>query len=180
MPNLEDLRVLDPHTQTLNVIIESPKGSRNKFTYDPKRELFVLSKVLPAGAIFPFDMGFLPSTQGEDGDPLDMLVLMDDPAFPGCLIPSRLIGVIEAEQTERDGQTQRNDRLIAVSAQAHTHSSVQTLADLNDNFVTQIEHFFVSYNQIAGKAFKPTGRFGPERAQRLIDEGMQRLADQTK
>ncbi len=175
MSNLEDLRALDPHTQTLNVIIESPKGSRNKFTYDPKRRLFMLGKVLPAGAIFPFDMGFLPSTLGQDGDPLDMLILMDEPAFPGCLIPARLIGVIEADQTERDGETMRNDRLIAVSAHSHTHSGVKSLLDLDDSYVRQVEHFFVSYNEIAGKKFQPKGRFGPERAQKLIDAGVRRF-----
>ena len=72
-----------------------------------------MSKVLPLGASFPFDFGFIPSTKGEDGDPLDVLVLTEEPAFVGCVLPALLIGVLEAEQTEK-GETVRNDRLVAV------------------------------------------------------------------
>jgi inorganic pyrophosphatase len=82
------------------VVIETPKGSPNKLVFEPRRGAFVLKGVLPAGAVFPFDFGFVPSTRAEDGDPLDVLVLMDAAVFPGCIVPSRLIGVIEAEQTE--------------------------------------------------------------------------------
>src|SRR5919202_2577365 len=117
---LAHLEPFDAASGEVNVIIETPKGSRNKFKYDEQRGLFKLSGVLPAGAVFPFDFGFVPSTRGEDGDPLDVLVLMDEPAFAGCLVPSRLIGVIEAEQTE-EGTTERNDRLIAVAANSYTH-----------------------------------------------------------
>src|SRR5688500_10091266 len=73
-----------------NVIIETPKGSRNKYKYDEQRGLFKLRKMLPLGSIFPFDFGFLPSTRGADGDPLDVLVLMDAPTFPGCVVLVRL------------------------------------------------------------------------------------------
>ena len=93
-----------------NIVIEVPKGSRNKYVYDDALGLFRLKKILPAGAVFPFDFGFIPSTIGGDGDPLDVLVLMDEPAFPGCLVPARIVGVIEADQTERDGTIHRNDR----------------------------------------------------------------------
>jgi inorganic pyrophosphatase len=155
----------------LNVIIETPKGSRNKFNYDEEHLLFKLGGVLPLGAVFPFDFGFIPSTLGGDGDPLDVLLLMDEPAFPGCLVPSRLVAVIEAEQTERDGETTRNDRLIAVAADSHTHRRVRTLADLSPELLDEIEHFFISYNRIKGKEFKPLGRFGPVKAARLMEEG---------
>src|SRR5204863_796713 len=104
----------------LSAVIETPKGSRSKFKYDEEHGLFKLSGVLPAGAVFPFDFGFVPATVGEDGDPLDVLVLMDEPVFSGCFVAARLLGVIEARQTE-DGKTERNDRLIAVSAKAPTH-----------------------------------------------------------
>ena len=80
----------------LNVIIETPKGSRNKYNYDEGLRLFKLGGVLPSGAVFPFDFGFVPSTTGGDGDPLDVLVLMDEPAFPGRVVDVRLVGVIEA------------------------------------------------------------------------------------
>ena len=119
-------------------------------------------------------MGFLPSTKGQDGDPLDVLVLMDEPVFPGCFVGARLIGVVEAEQTERDGRTMRIDRLIAAAAVAHSHGSIQSLDQLEDSTVAEIEHFFASYNQIAGKEFNPAGRGGPDRARALADEGAKR------
>jgi inorganic pyrophosphatase len=165
------LDAVDAETSHLNVIVETPKGSRNKFTYDEELGLFKLSGVLPAGSSFPYDFGFLPSTRGGDGDPLDVLVLMDEPAFVGCLVPSRLLGVIEADQTERNGETMRNDRFIAVAADSITHCSLKSLGTIDKNLVDQIEHFFVSYNEIKGKHFTPLGRFGPARARRLIDEG---------
>ena len=172
----------DPKTRELNVIVETPKGSRNKFEFDEKYGMFKLSGVLPAGANFPFDFGFVPSTLGEDGDPLDVLVLMDEPAFTGCLVPARLIGVITAEQTERDGKTMRNDRLIAVAVDSRTHASLQSIDQLQlgenpggDILLSEIEHFFISYNTIKGKQFKPLGRFGPDRAAALIEEGAKRF-----
>src|SRR5919107_916909 len=105
----------DEETGDLHVVIDTPKDSRNKYKFDEKLGVFKLGGVLPVGAFFPFDFGYIPNTRGGDGDPLDVLVLMDEPAFVGCLIPSRLIGVIEADQTE-GGRTLRNDRLIAVAA----------------------------------------------------------------
>lgn len=159
--------------EELNVIIETPKGSRNKFDYDEETGLFKLGGVLPAGASFPFDFGFVPSTLGGDRDPLDMLVLMDEPAFTGCLVATRLIGVIEAEQTEQDGETMRNDRLIGVAAEARNHRDVKRIDELNGNLMDEIEHFFVSYNVIKGKEFKPKGRYGPQRARALVRQGME-------
>src|SRR5919199_5701638 len=96
-------------SNVLNVIVDTPKGSRNKYKYDEELGIFRLSGVMPAGAVFPYDFGYVPSTLGEDGDPIDVLVLMDEPAFVGCLVPSRLIGGFCAEQTE-SGKTERNDR----------------------------------------------------------------------
>ena len=151
----------------VNVVIDTPRGSRNKFKYDETLRLFKLGGVLPAGAVFPFDFGFVPQTRGGDGDPLDVLVLMDEPTFVGCLVAARLIGVIEAKQTE-DGETTRNDRLIAVAAESRNHQGVTSLAQLGGSLLAEIEHFFVSYNQAKGKEFKPVGRHGPERAKKMI------------
>jgi inorganic pyrophosphatase len=161
--------------EELNVFIETPKGSRNKYNYDERLHLFKLGGVLPSGASFPFDFGFVPSTVGGDGDPLDVLVLMDEPAFTGCLVRVRLVGVVEAEQTERDGETTRNDRLIGVAADSRLLGRVRTLEALGTDLLEEIEHFFVSYNDIKGKVFKPLGRHGPARALALVEEGMKRF-----
>ena len=173
MPQLGTIPAFDG--DELNVVIETPKGSRNKFNYDESVGLFKLGGVLPAGAVFPFDFGFVPSTVGGDGDPLDVLVLMDEPAFAGCLVSARLVGVVEAEQTERDGETTRNDRLIAVAAKSHAHARVRSLAGLTETLLDEIEHFFVSYNNFKGKDFKPLGRHGPKRARGVVEEGVKRF-----
>jgi inorganic pyrophosphatase len=101
---LADPSLLEPYDpddkDILHVVIETPKGCRNKYAFDPEHEIFALKKVLPAGMAFPYDFGFIPSTEGEDGDPLDVLVLMDEPAFAGCLLKCRIIGVIKGEQSD--------------------------------------------------------------------------------
>ena len=168
-----DLPAFDPKSHELNVIIETPKGSRNKFQYDQELGIFKLGGALPLGTVFPFDFGYVPSTRGGDGDPLDVLVLMDEPAFSGCLVPSKLIGVIEAEQTEGQ-ETTRNDRLIAVAANSRNHSHVRFLGDLNQNLVHEIERFFVSYNETKGKKFAVLGRFGPDRATTLVKASLKK------
>jgi inorganic pyrophosphatase len=163
----------DAETGDLNVVVDTPKNSRNKYAFDEKFGLFVLKGVLAVGHFFPFDFGFIPQTLGGDGDPLDVLVLMDEPAFVGCLVPSRLIGVIEAEQTERDGRTERNDRLIAVASNSHTHADIKSINDLNQTLVDQIEHFFISYNEAKGKEFKPLGRFAATKAKKIVEQGIE-------
>jgi inorganic pyrophosphatase len=163
----------------VNAIIDTPKGSRNKFKYDEKSGLFKLGGALPLGAVFPFDFGYIPSTKGADGDPLDILILMDEPAFPGCLVKAKLIGVIEAQQTEGKKST-RNDRLIAVAADSRNHSHVRFLGDLNSNLVHEIERFFISYNETKGKRFEVLGRFGPDRAEKLITRGSTHYQVQAK
>jgi inorganic pyrophosphatase len=161
----------DPDTGDLVAVIDTPKGSRNKYKYDEKYGMFKLSGVMPAGSVFPFDFGFIPGTLGEDGDALDILVLLDEPVIVGCIVMSKLLGVIEAEQTERDGKTSRNDRLIAVPVKSPTLNHMESIDQLNQNLIDEIEHYFVSYNQIRGKTFKPLGRFGPGRARELVDSG---------
>ncbi|HEV2149643.1 MAG TPA: inorganic diphosphatase [Longimicrobiaceae bacterium] len=161
----------DEESGSYNAIVETPRGSRHKYKYEEATGLFSLSGVLPAGAVFPYDFGFLPGTKGEDGDPLDVLLLLDDTAFAGCRIPARLLGAIEAEQTE-EGETVRNDRLIAVSTESHNHRHVRTLDQLGESLLGEIEHFFISYNEIKGKKFSPIGRAGPDRAEALIREAL--------
>ncbi len=98
------------------------------------------------------------------------MVLLDEPVFPGILITARLIGAIEAEQG-KDGQMTRNDRLIVVASACQDYGEVNELTDLNASLVTEIEHFFVSYNQIEGKKFKPIGRPNAKQARKLLDDG---------
>jgi inorganic pyrophosphatase len=165
---IHQLPARDPDSGLLNAVIETPKGSRNKYKYDDECGLWRLSKLLPLGSSFPFDFGFIPSTRGEDGDPLDVLVLSDEPSFPGCVVPARLIGVLEAEQAER-GRTVRNDRLIAVVETPYNPPPFQSLEELTSHALAEIEHFFVSYNQMEDRQFKVLSREGPEKAEEILE-----------
>src|SRR5437868_10731727 len=111
-------------------IIETPKGRRNKFDYDPKTRLFKLGGLLPEGLAFPFDFGFIPSTLGDDGDPLDVMVLMDEPAHVGCLLDVRIIGVIEADQIE-NGKKTTNNHLIGIAMHSYSHEDINSLDQVN-------------------------------------------------
>jgi inorganic pyrophosphatase len=150
------------------IVIETPQGSRNKLKYIPVEEVFEVSSSLPAGMSFPFDFGFVPQTRAKDGDPLDILVLMDAPAYPGVVVEVRLLGVIEADQTERDGHTVRNDRLIAVAQGSTERGDLKRLGDLAPALITEIESFFGTYCDLSGKRFKARARRGPKRATTLI------------
>lgn len=170
---LETLPPFDPESGNLNVVVETPRGCRNKYGFDFDLGCYKLKSVLPHGAVFPFDFGSIPGTVGEDGDPLDVLLLMDEPVFTGCLVEARLLGVIEAEQTEK-GETERNDRLIAVAAKSSTRDSMTSLLKIEPATIKEIEHFFVSYNAARGKEFVPLGRKGPVAARHLIEAQQRR------
>jgi inorganic pyrophosphatase len=174
MQKLASLETFDHERRLVHVVVETPKGARSKVAFDPKLQAFVLKKILPEGMSFPFDFGFIPSTIGGDGDPLDVLVLMDEPVGTGVVVPSRLIGLIDATQTEKDGETVENARLIAISASSLLLSDVRRLSALPAPVLAQIEHFFVSYNEQEGRVFTPTGRHGPRKAMHHVEAGQRR------
>jgi inorganic pyrophosphatase len=160
---------IDKKTGLVQVIIETPSGSRNKFAYDPEQAIFALKKVLPAGMVFPYDFGFLPQTVAPDGDPIDVLLLMDEPAFPGCAVKARVIGVIEGEQL--DGKKKiRNDRLVAVAEVNHMYANIRKLKDLPAKWLEEVQDFFVNYHGLEGKKYKLLGCKGEDVAFRLIKD----------
>lgn len=156
----------------VHVVIDTPKGSSNKYKYDPRLRLFKLSRVLPLGMHFPCDFGAIPGTAAADGDALDVAVIMEHPSFTGCLLTVRLIGVLEAEQTEK-GRTIRNDRLIAVPETPVNKPEERQLGDLPRESMAQLELFFVGYNRAHGRHFKPLARRGPRYAERLLRAAIQ-------
>src|SRR5262245_3457427 len=109
-----------------HVVVDTPGRSRHKFKYDLEKNCYTISHLLPPGFVFPFDFGSIPSTLAEDGDPLDLLVLVEEPTFPGCLMTVRLIAALEAEQTQK-GETSRNDRLIGVADKSRVYGGWKTL-----------------------------------------------------
>src|ERR1700691_4402420 len=161
------LKPIDKKEGLVQVIVETPAGSRNKFAYDPDQAIFALKKVLPAGMVFPYDFGFLPQTIAPDGDPIDVLLLMDEPAFPGCAVKSRLIVVIEGEQL--DGKKRiRNDRLVAVAEANHMYANIRKLKDLPSKWLRELQDFFVNYHNLEGKKYRLLGCKSIETATRLI------------
>ena len=156
--------------KTITIIVETPAGSANKYAYDEKLQRFKLSKVLPAGMVFPYDFGFIPRTKGEDGDPLDVIVISEFKTFTGCAIDCRIIGSIKANQTENDGDKMRNDRFIGIPAESAFFKDMNSINQLPQRIVQQLEDFFMNYNREAGKAFEPLQRIESEEAYKVIDK----------
>ena len=174
LANPSTLRPMDADNKnTVQVVVETPKGSRNKYAFDQDRRVFTLTKVLPAGMAFPYDFGFIPSTLADDGDPVDVLVLMDEPAFAGCVLTCRLIGIIEGEQSEGENGKKkvRNDRLVAVEQGNHSYATVKHIDELGKSFVRELEEFFVNYHELGGHQFTVLDVRGPGEARRRWRDG---------
>lgn len=171
LANPIDLNPFAAGKDFLRVVIETPKGSRNKFAFNEDERIFELKKVLPAGMTFPYDFGFVPSTKADDGDPVDVLVLMDEPAFAGCALSCRIIGVIQGEQGNKKKKI-RNDRIVAVEQEAHSWAEIKTIDDLGKEFCRELEEFFVNYHSLSGEQYKVLGIKGPAQARKLVKSGM--------
>jgi inorganic pyrophosphatase len=167
----DDLPSCQPGSDRVHVVIDTPAGSRNKYKFDAKLGIFRLSRVLPAGLVFPHDFGSVPGTRAADGDPLDVLVLGLPPTFPGCLITARLIGVLRARQVEH-GKSIRNDRLIGVGETPVNVSPLRTLEDIEPGRLNDIVRFFETYNAAQSRTFKVTGRGDRQAAQAALNSAM--------
>jgi inorganic pyrophosphatase len=176
---LQDIPPQERGSGRVHVVIDTPAGSRNKYKYDEQFGIFRISRVLPQGAVFPYDFGFIPGTRAEDGDALDVLVLQFPASFPGCLATVRLIGVLHAEQ--RDGaQLIRNDRLIGVVDTQVNPARLQQLSALDKEELRAIEHFFKSYNAFQGREFSIRSHGGPEDAMRALERAIEAHAARSK
>jgi inorganic pyrophosphatase len=161
---------LDRRTRSVRAIVETPPGHRSKFNYCAESGLFELHGVLPAGMAFPMAFGFVPNTLAEDGDPIDIILLADESLPVGCMAKATLLGVIEAVQTERNGQSHRNDRLIGRITESRLYADVHDLDCLGPAMVKELARFFETYNALKGKNFEVRAVSDPERACTLIEE----------
>jgi inorganic pyrophosphatase len=175
MFDLHRLASRDSQTGCVNVVIDTPRGSRNKFKFDEGCGLFRLAHILPIGMTFPFDFGSVPRTRAEDGDALDVLVLIEAPTFPGCLLGVQLIGILCAQQKE-SGRVIKNDRLLAVPVTPVNDPSHRDIRDLRKPLVDEVASFFVAYNRAQGREFIPGGRRGPKAAERILETAMRAYA----
>jgi len=154
---------------SVNIIVESPRGSTVKFKYDTETGAMMLSRQLPLGVVYPYDWGFIPSTRAADGDPLDAMVLWDGVSFPGVVLPSRLIGILRVEQTTiAKPVAENNDRVLAIPMKAARFGHVRTIFDLAERVRLELEQFFVSVVAFEGKQLRLSGFDGPDEADRLL------------
>ena len=148
---------------TVRVVIETPRGSRHKYAWNDELKAFELRSTLPSGMTWPYDYGFIPGTTGGDGDPLDILVLMDEPTFPGCILRARLIG---AFVVEKNGE--RNDRYVGCLLPSQEASlstdGYRTLEDLPQQLLAELENFLQMYSAQKGNDVRVAGRMDASRS----------------
>ncbi|ASS74832.1 inorganic diphosphatase [Tumebacillus algifaecis] len=155
----------------VNAFIEIPTGSQNKYEYDKENNRFMLDRVLFSPMHYPTEYGYIDNTLAEDGDPLDILVVTSFPTFPGCVIESRVVGVLI--MTDDKG---KDEKLLAVPTQDPRFANVHTLDDVAPHVLKEISHFFQVYKDLENKQVQIDGWEGVETAQRLLDESTARYA----
>jgi inorganic pyrophosphatase len=152
---------------TIEVIVETPKGSPFKYKYDPKKEWFAVHKALPVGLIFPYDFGFIPGTKGDDGDPLDVLIMSEFSFIQGSMIECKVIGSMKAKQTDKE-ESVRNDRIFVCPDLKGFYPVYDSMEDIQKEKLKEIENFFIYYNAIQKKTFEPLGIMDPKETLKLI------------
>src|SRR5262249_34475465 len=178
MPNLIKLPPF-PEDGDVRVLIETPRGSRAKFSYDPEFQTFTLSKSLLAGLTYPHDWGFVPSTKAEDGDPLDIMVIHDAATLPGLVLTCRVIGILQIEQKSKK-KTERNDRLFAVPRRSHSERALKDVADLTKPIREELEKFFIATDELEDKKLDIIGWKGPKAALQAIKDCAKSFAKDNK
>lgn len=158
--------------EQVTAVIEIPSGSRNKYELDKVTGLLKLDRVLYSAVQYPGDYGFIPGTLAEDGDPLDVLVLINEPTFPGCLITVRPVGVLL--MTDRGDP---DEKILAVPSEDPYHQEYFDIADLPQHYLKEVEHFFRVYKDLEGKRVEIDGWRQSTVAMTVIQECIQRYED---
>ena len=148
----------------IEVTVEIPSGSRNKYEYDHQRHRFVLDRVLFSSVHYPCDYGFLEGSLADDGDPLDVLVLISEPTFPGCVVRARPVGVLD--MTDDKGH---DYKILAVAHDDPRHEQVADLTDVSPHLLREIENFFSIYKELEGRDTEVRGWLDVSEARRIID-----------
>lgn len=161
--------------ELVNVVVEIPKGSHNKYEFDEKWGVIRLDRVLHSPVFYPTDYGFIPETRSEDGDHLDVLVLISEPVFPGCVVPVRPVGVMYMED-----QMEKDEKIIAVATGDPLHSHIHNIEQVDEFFKKEVHHFFEIYKQLENKKVVVHRWHGKELAHKIIMDSMKRYADEKK
>jgi inorganic pyrophosphatase len=154
-----------PKPGILNVLIEIPGGSKNKYEFDKDLEAFALDRVLYSSVRYPYDYGFVPNTLADDGDPLDGMVIMDEPTFPGCVIPARPIGMLEMI----DGGD-RDEKILCVPDKDPRYAGVKSLRDIAPHRLDEIAEFFRSYKNLEKKVTEILGWQDVDKVAALVEK----------
>jgi inorganic pyrophosphatase len=170
-----NLKIGDDSPNIINVVIEIPKGSHNKYEYDEKMDLIKLDRVLHSPVYYPTDYGFIPETRSEDGDHLDTLVLMTDPVFPGCVVSVRPVGVLYMED-----QKENDEKIIAVATGDPLMGEIKNIEDVGDFLKKEIHHFFEVYKELENKKVKVQHWHGKDLAHKIIEESRKRFEEEKK
>jgi inorganic pyrophosphatase len=149
----------------IEALIEIPSGSRNKYEYDHERGIFRLDRVLYSSVHYPTDYGFIPHTYAPDGDPLDIMIIVEEPTFPGCYVRARPIGTLRMYD-----DMGRDDKILAVPVDDPRFSTITQLLDLNEHWQKEIENFFKTYKMLQKKTVTVQGWADAELAWELINE----------
>ncbi len=156
------------HITAIDVVIETPKGSSEKYAYQEGSGFFLMKKILPAGMVFPYDFGFIPGTQGEDGDPLDVIVLSEFHSFPGVAMQCRLIGGFTARQGKKGKPVEENDRFVVIPVVSTVFRGLTDWKKVPAVMLRELELFFINYNAAEGKVFEPSGYLSASQAAKKI------------
>ncbi len=170
MPNYLTLPIGDNMPDTVNAVIEIPRGDSNKYEYDKTLHVFRLDRNLYSPVHYPGDYGFVPSTLSEDGDPLDVLVLVDTPSFSGCLIEVRAIGMLEMLD-----QGKPDEKILAVGLNNPRYKDVRNYSEIYPHIMREIQHFFATYKDLEGKRTEMIGWHNSHKARTVITESYERF-----
>jgi inorganic pyrophosphatase len=169
--NLKYLPIGDDAPRVVNAIVEIPKGSRNKYEYNMDLGVFQLDRVLYSSMHYPEAYGFIPSTLYDDGDPVDVLIVIDQPLQTGIMIEVRPIGILKMQDEKGT-----DDKIISVAKGDPTYSTVREVKELPRHTLIEIEHFFTSYKELEGKRVKSFGWHGVAEARRAINRASKAFA----
>ena len=162
---------------TVNVVVETPRGSTLKLKYEPQWEAMTVSRPLPLGITYPYDWGFVPSTHADDGDPLDAMLLWDVSSHPGVVVPTRAIGVLRVEQNRTNGKPServRNDRIMCIPVEARRERSVTSIAALSERVRQELEQFAIAATALEGKDVRIVGWGDAAAAFQLVEQSATR------
>jgi len=152
----------------ITVVIETPRHSIGKYIYDEEKQCYRLKKILPLGMVFPYDFGMIKETRGEDGDPLDAIVITECNTYPGVEMTCRVIGALLATQTQHGKETIRNDRFFFIPADSVIYGHIHEIKDFSRIHNQQLKDFFINYNKAGNKKFQPLKLINAAQAEKLL------------